>query len=87
VARVLKVEPEIGALSRYIRDLRPVTLTRDTRATNHAFVDGRAVAFQSILQAGTAVLVDDKGVPVARCRCGRGRPTVRPGADYLRNCR
>ena len=69
-ARVLDVEPDIGAVARYIRKLRPVTLTRDTRVTNHSFVDGRAVGFQSILQAGTAVLVDENGVPVVRCRCG-----------------
>ncbi len=75
-ARVLDVEPEIGAVARYIRGLRAVTLTRDTRVTNHSFVDGRATAFQSILQAGTAVLVDKDGVPVVRCRCGN--PLLEP---------
>ena len=75
-ARVLDVEPDIDAVARYIRDLRSVTLTRDTRVTNHSFVDGHAVAFQSILQAGTAVLVDEKGVPVVRCRCGN--PLLKP---------
>ena len=75
-AQVLDVEPDIRAVARYIRDLRSVTLTRDTRVTNHSFVDGRAVAFQSILQAGTAVLVDEKGVPVVRCRCGN--PLLKP---------
>jgi hypothetical protein len=69
-ARVLSVEPDIRSVARYIRSLRAVTLTRDTRVTNHSFVDGHAVAFQSILQAGTAVLVDQSGDPVARCRCG-----------------
>jgi len=75
-AQVLDVEPDIRAVARYIRGLRSVTLTRDTRVTNHSFVDGRAVAFQSILQAGTAVLVDEKGVPVVRCRCGN--PLLEP---------
>ena len=75
-ARVLQVEPTDAAVSRYIRRLRPVTLTRDTRVTNHSFVDGRAVPFQSILQAGTAVLVDKDGKPVARCRCGN--PLLEP---------
>jgi hypothetical protein len=69
-AEVAGVEPTPAAVARYIRRLRPVTLTQDTRVTNHSFVDGRAVAFQSILQAGTAVLVDEDGKPVARCRCG-----------------
>jgi hypothetical protein len=75
-ARVLDVEPDIHSVARYIRTLRSVTLTRDTRVTNHTFVDGRAVPLQSILQAGTAVLVDEKGVPVARCRCGN--PLLEP---------
>jgi hypothetical protein len=38
--------------------------------TNHAFLNGRVIAYQAILQAGTAVLVDKYGRPVARCRCG-----------------
>ena len=75
-ARVLDVEPDITAVARYIRGLRSVTLTRDTRVTNHSFVDERAVGFQAILQAGTAVLVDEKGVPVVRCRCGN--PLLEP---------
>ena len=44
--------------------------------TNHSFVNGRAVGFQSILAAGTSVLVDDYGNPVARCRCGN--PLLKP---------
>jgi hypothetical protein len=76
-ARVVGVTPTPRAVARYIRTLRPVTLTVDTRVTNHSFVDGRAVAFQSILQAGTAVLVDPKtGRPVVRCRCGN--PLLEP---------
>jgi hypothetical protein len=76
-ARVVGVTPTNRAVARYIRTLRPVTLTVDTRVTNHSFVDGRAVAFQSILQAGTAVLVDPKsGRPVVRCRCGN--PLLEP---------
>src|SRR5688500_1058800 len=62
-AQIVGIEPTVGAVTRYIRSLRPYTLTRDTRVTNHSFVDGRAVAFQSILQAGTAVLVDKDGKP------------------------
>lgn len=75
-ARVLGLRQDLRTVAAYIRKLRPVTLTRDTRVTNHSFVDGRAVAFQSILQAGTAVLVDKDGVPVARCRCGN--PLLKP---------
>ena len=75
-ARVLGVAPTIKAVGTYITKLHPVTLTRDTRVTNHSFVNGRALGFQSILAAGTAVLVDDYGNPVVRCRCGN--PLLKP---------
>jgi hypothetical protein len=69
-ARVRGVEPTYEAVARYIRTLRPTTLIVDTRVTNYNYVNGRAVGYQAILQAGTAVLVDEKGKIVARCRCG-----------------
>ncbi|MDX6697101.1 MAG: hypothetical protein QOE65_498 [Solirubrobacteraceae bacterium] len=69
-AEVVHVAPTYEAVAKYIRALKPVTLTRDTRVTNHSFVGGRATGYQAILQAGTAVLVDRYGVPRARCRCG-----------------
>jgi hypothetical protein len=50
--------------------LTPVVLRADTAVTNHGHRDGRANAYQSVLQAGTAVLVDDRGVPRVRCSCG-----------------
>ncbi|MEU8519895.1 DUF6777 domain-containing protein [Streptomyces sp. NBC_01216] len=54
----------------YLRSLTPLQLRVDTRVTNHGFRDGTATAYQSVLQAGTAVLVDDRGVPRVRCACG-----------------
>jgi serine/threonine protein kinase len=54
----------------YIRSLTPVVLRYDTRVTNHGFTNGVALPYQSVLQAGTAVLVDRYGVPRARCYCG-----------------
>ncbi|MET8508998.1 DUF6777 domain-containing protein [Streptomyces sp. NPDC004787] len=54
----------------FLRSLTSVQLRVDTRVTNHGFTDGRAAPFQSVLQAGTAVLVDDHGVPRVRCACG-----------------
>ncbi|HEY8526673.1 MAG TPA: DUF6777 domain-containing protein [Acidimicrobiales bacterium] len=65
----------------YIAGLTSVRLRFDTRVTNHGFADGRAQPFQSILQAGTAVLVDDRGVPRARCYCGNplAEPEPLPG--------
>jgi hypothetical protein len=54
----------------YIASLTAVRLRFDTRVTNHGFSGGEANAFQSLLQAGTAVLVDDQGVPRVKCNCG-----------------
>ncbi|EFL29844.1 conserved hypothetical protein [Streptomyces viridochromogenes DSM 40736] len=67
-ASVLRIDP--SDVPSYLRSLTPVQLRMDTRVTNHGFRDGRATAYQAILQAGTAVLVDDRGVPRVRCACG-----------------
>ncbi len=45
-------------------------LRADTAVTNHGFADGAATTLHSVLQSGTAVLVDRYGVPRARCACG-----------------
>jgi hypothetical protein len=67
-AEVQGIDP--SQLRAYISRLTPAFLPGDTRVTNHGFRDGRATAFQAVLQAGTAVLVDDRGMPRARCACG-----------------
>ncbi|WAM19226.1 LCCL domain-containing protein [Rhodococcus sp. JS3073] len=54
----------------YVESLTPVILGSDTRVTNHGYENDRPTALQSVLQAGTAVLVDDRGVPRVRCQCG-----------------
>lgn len=54
----------------YVFELTPVILRADTWVTNHGFANGRPTAIQSVLQAGTAVLVDSYGVPRVKCYCG-----------------
>ncbi|MGZ8762889.1 MAG: DUF6777 domain-containing protein [Acidimicrobiia bacterium] len=67
-AGVLEIQAaEIGA---YVARLTPVVLRADTAFTNHGFAKGKATSTPSVLQAGTAVLVDDRGVPVVKCRSG-----------------
>lgn len=66
----------VGDVPEYLETLTPVTLTRDTRVTNHGYANGRPTPRQSVLQAGTAVLVDTYGVPRARCACGN--PLIPP---------
>ncbi|MDH6142732.1 hypothetical protein P3T35_004760 [Kitasatospora sp. GP30] len=70
---------EQGALPDYLHSLTSVLLRADTRVTSHGFADGLPTTFQSVLQAGSAVLVDDRGVPRARCACGN--PLTLPVAD------
>jgi len=62
----------------YIAGLTSMVLTADTRVTNHGFVNGTANPIQSVLQAGTAVLVDKYGVPRVKCFCGN--PLLPPQA-------
>jgi hypothetical protein len=80
-AEVLDVE--VADIESYVAGLTAVRLRWDTRVTNHGFSDGEATAFQSLLQAGTAVLVDDTGVPRVKCNCGNplGEPTPLDGAS------
>ncbi|GAA0664750.1 hypothetical protein GCM10010193_15160 [Kitasatospora atroaurantiaca] len=67
-AGVEGIEP--NAISSYLRSLTSVVLRADTRVTNHGFSNGAATAYQAVLQAGTAVLVDSRGLPRVRCACG-----------------
>lgn len=67
-ARVLDITP--AGIADHVAALTPVVLRVDTRVTNHGFADGVATPRQSVLQAGTAVLVDDTGTPRVRCACG-----------------
>jgi hypothetical protein len=66
-------------ISTYVDRLTPVLLRSDTLVTNHGFAGGRATTIVSLLQAGTAVLVDDKGMPVTKCYCGN---PLTPPPDY-----
>ena len=72
----------------YLRALTPMQLGYDTRVTNHGYRDGAPTSYQAVLQAGTAVLVDNHGVPRVRCACGNplGEPvpqktTPKPTGD------
>ncbi|MEV0371668.1 DUF6777 domain-containing protein [Streptomyces sp. NPDC050636] len=61
---------DASAIPTYLRSLTPVQLQRDTWVTNHGYKDGKANAYQAVLQTGTAVMIDAYGVPRVRCRCG-----------------
>jgi len=61
---------DVDEIEDFIRGLTSVRLRFDTRVTNHGFSGGNATPSQSVLEAGTAVLVDDQGVPRVKCNCG-----------------
>ncbi|MFF9641331.1 DUF6777 domain-containing protein [Kitasatospora aureofaciens] len=61
---------EQSAIPSFLRSLTSAYLRVDTRVTNHSYQSGAVVEYQSVLQAGTAVLVDAQGVPRVRCACG-----------------
>jgi hypothetical protein len=59
-----------GKIADYVATLTSVLLTNDTLVTNHGYRNGRATTLQSVLQAGTAVMVDATGTPRVKCNCG-----------------
>jgi hypothetical protein len=67
-AGVQGIQP--GEIAAFIGKLTPVQLKADTRVTNHGFANGKATPRQAVLQAGTSVLVDERGEPRVRCACG-----------------
>nr|WP_234436957.1 DUF6777 domain-containing protein [Streptomyces sp. NBRC 110468] len=82
-ASVAGVAP--SAVPAHLRSLTPVQLRLDTRVTNHGYRHGAPTAYQAVLQAGTAVLVDRLGVPRVRCACGNPlTPPLAQGAGFRR---
>lgn len=72
-AEASSIDPdEIDAM---LDALIPVILRRDTLVTSHRLDGGVAVPEAAVLQRGTAVLVDDRGVP--RVRCAGAQPLDR----------
>ncbi|MFE2554830.1 DUF6777 domain-containing protein [Streptomyces sp. NPDC059352] len=76
-ASVLAIEA--NEVAGYLRSLTPLQLRVDTRVTNHGFQNGSATTYQAVLQSGTAVMVDGRGVPRVRCACGN--PLTEPVAQ------
>jgi hypothetical protein len=67
-AGVLGIAP--SGIAGYVGSLTPVLLTSDTLVTNHGYRDGHATTLQSVLEAGTAVMIDATGTPRVKCNCG-----------------
>jgi len=61
---------QVSDIAAYVAELTPTFLNVDTPVTNQGFKDGEPTPRQSLLEKGTAVLVDKDGVPRVRCYCG-----------------
>jgi hypothetical protein len=75
---------DVEDIADYVEGLTDVVLKADLRVINHGFRNGVANAIDSILQAGTAVLVDKFGTPVVRCKCGNPLKPARPLASDVK---
>ncbi|MDZ7676569.1 MAG: DUF6777 domain-containing protein [Acidimicrobiales bacterium] len=76
-ASVIGIDP--AEIPDYLRTLTPVNLGSDTRVLNHGYADGEPTPRESVLQRGTAALVDTRGVPRVKCSCGN--PLAEPAVD------
>jgi hypothetical protein len=93
LATSLQGDPELAAgwatplgitaagVADYITTLTPARLRADTRMTAHGWSGGQAEPYAAVLQAGSAVLVDDRGVPRVRCADGAPLANAQPVAD------
>lgn len=65
-----------GDIPAFAGGLTAVVLRGDTRVTDHGFLTDHASSYQSVLEAGTGVMVDHFGV--ARVRCAGASPLTPP---------
>ncbi|WLW53041.1 PASTA domain-containing protein [Streptomyces sp. YU58] len=60
----------VDEIEGFVKKLTPVLLRTDTLVKNHDFKKGKADAFDALLEAGIAILVDEFGKPAVQCSCG-----------------
>jgi hypothetical protein len=78
-AATVRIRPD--KIAYYLNILTSAVLTTDTWVTGHDYSAGKAEPYQTVLQAGNAVLVDPAGVP--RVQCISGNPLVPPANTKL----
>jgi hypothetical protein len=75
-----------SAITSRIKKLTSVILRKDTVVVNHGYHGaGRVSSYDSVLQAGMAVLVDAFGQPVVKCNCGNPLTMPKTDLDYGRS--
>lgn len=68
-------------LGTYLRSLTPVFALYNLNVTMFGFKNGKSYSYAAVLEAGTAILIDEYGMPRARCACGN--PLLSPTEDVL----
>ncbi|MDH6246234.1 DUF6777 domain-containing protein [Mycobacterium sp. OTB74] len=67
-SRTFSIEPQ--QVPAYLNTLTPVVLNVDAWVTAHRYANTGSVPFQTVLQAGTPVMIDPVGVPRVHCKSG-----------------
>ncbi len=70
---------EFSELESYLRSLTPVFALQNLNVQMFGFKNGQSYGYDAVIAAGTAILVDDEGMPRARCACGN--PLLGPSED------
>ena len=70
---------EYAALESYLRSLTPVFALQNLNVQMFGFKNGQSYGYDAVIAAGTAILIDDQGMPRARCACGN--PLLGPAED------
>ncbi|NBS30195.1 MAG: hypothetical protein EBS76_06710 [Actinobacteria bacterium] len=65
-------------INSFIDGLNTAYLAQNVQLTMYGFKNGQEYGYDAIIAAGTAVLVDDEGLPRARCACGNPLVTDQP---------
>ncbi|MFC4512233.1 DUF6777 domain-containing protein [Streptomyces ehimensis] len=81
-AKALGQDP--GGIEEFLlHEVTSVLLGNDTLVRNHGYDQGKAQAtpYDSVLEAGTAVLVDVHGVPAVKCNCGNPLTSAKTAID------
>ncbi|MFC5993598.1 DUF6777 domain-containing protein [Pseudonocardia hispaniensis] len=82
-ANALGVRPD--TIATVTAGLTPVVLRADAGVVEHGFAGGAGTTYSAVLQAGTAVLVDDRGEPKVKCVSGNPLTAAPPfgQANYV----
>ncbi|MDN3028853.1 PASTA domain-containing protein [Streptomyces sp. S.PB5] len=74
---------DVGEIRGFVKKLTPVLLRADTLVKNHDFdkKKGKRKAFDALLEAGIAVLVDQLGRPAVQCSCGNPLASFKDDVD------